>query len=77
MIGIRTRVCVYRRQQPIIDWTKEMAMDLLFYHMKLRCYVVIDLKVGEFDASYTSQIGTYVVAVNHQLKTEMDNPTIG
>ena len=45
--------------------------------MKLRCYIVIDLKVGEFDASYTSQVGTYVVAVNHQLKTDMDNPTIG
>lgn len=65
------------RQQPIMIGQKEMAMDLLFYHMKLRCYVVIDLKVGEFDTSYTSQIGTYVVAVNHQLKTEMDNPTIG
>lgn len=63
------------RQQPIMIGQKEMAMDLLFYHMKLRCYVVIDLKVGEFDASYTSQIGTYVVAVNHQLKTEMDNPS--
>lgn len=60
------------RQQPIMIGQKEMAMDLLFYHMKLRCYVVIDLKVGEFDASYTSQIGTYVVAVNHQLKTEME-----
>ena len=65
------------RQQPIMIGKKEMAIDLLFYHMKLRCYIVIDLKVGEFDASYTSQVGTYVVAVNHQLKTDMDNPTIG
>ena len=65
------------RQQPIMIGQKEMTMDLLFYHMKLRCYIVIDLKVGEFDASYTSQVGTYVVAVNHQLKTDMDNPTIG
>ncbi len=65
------------RQQPIMIGQKEMAIDLLFYHMKLRCYIVIDLKVGEFDASYTSQVGTYVVAVNHQLKTDMDNPTIG
>ena len=53
------------RQQPIMIGQKEMAIDLLFYHMKLRCYIVIDLKVGEFDASYTSQVGTYVVAVNH------------
>ena len=65
------------RQQPIMIGQKEMAIDLLCYHMKLRCYIVIDLKVGEFDASYTSQVGTYVVAVNHQLKTDMDNPTIG
>ena len=42
------------RQQPIMIGQKEMAIDLLFYHMKLRCYIVIDLKVGEFDASYTS-----------------------
>lgn len=54
-----------------------MAIDLLFYHIKLRCYIVIDLKVGEFDASYASQVGTYVVAVNHQLKTDLDNPTTG
>jgi len=65
------------RQQPIMVGTKEMVMDLLFYHMKLRCYIVIDLKVDEFKASDASQIGTYVVAVNHQLKTEADNPTIG
>ena len=65
------------RQQPILIGQKEMVMDLLFYHMKLRCYVVIDLKVCEFEPSFTSQIGTYVVAVSHQLKTELDNPTIG
>lgn len=65
------------RQQPIMIGEKEMVIDLLFYHMKLRCYIVIDLKVEEFEASYTSQIGTYVVVVNHQLKTDMDNSTVG
>lgn len=34
-------------------------------------------KVGKFDSSYAGQLGTYVVAVNHQLKSEKDNPTIG
>lgn len=56
---------------------KENYLDLLFYHLKLRCYVVLEVKVTDFDSSYAGKLGTYVVAVNHQLKTEQDNPTIG
>ena len=37
----------------------------------------LEVKVTEFEASYTGQLGTYVVAVNHQLKTEQDAPTLG
>lgn len=65
------------RQQPLVIGEKEVIVDLLFYHMNLRCYIVIDLKIGEFDASHLGQIGTYVVAINHQLKKDVDNPTIG
>lgn len=65
------------RQVPILVGKKEMIMDLLFYHLKLRCYVVIDLKVCEFEPAFAGQLGTYVVAVNHQLKSELDNPTLG
>ena len=50
---------------------------MLFYHIRLHCYVGVEVKVTEFDASYTGQLGTYVVAVNHQLKTEQDAPTLG
>ena len=50
---------------------------MLFYHTKLHCYVVVEVKVSEFESSYTGQLGTYVVAVNHQLKTERDEPTLG
>ena len=56
---------------------KEKFIDLLFYNTKVHCYVVIEVKTGEFDSSNTGQLGTYVVAVNHQLKAENDNPTIG
>jgi len=56
---------------------KEKFADLLFYHLNLRCYVVIEVKVGEFDSPDTSQLGTYMVACNHQLKRPDDNPTIG
>ena len=52
-------------------------IDMLFYHIRLHCYVVVEVKVTEFESSYAGQLGTYVVAVNHQLKTEQDAPTLG
>lgn len=55
----------------------EQYTDLLFYHLKLRCYIVIELKVTKFEPGYLGQLGMYVTAVNHLLKTEHDNPTIG
>lgn len=56
----------------------ENFIDLLFYNLKLRCYVVIEVKIGKFVAGDIGQIGTYIVAVNHQLRVEgKDNPTIG
>lgn len=55
----------------------EFFIDLLFYHLKLRCYVVIELKVNEFKPEYLGQLGFYVSAVNHQLKEPTDKPTIG
>jgi predicted nuclease of restriction endonuclease-like (RecB) superfamily len=51
--------------------------DLLFYHLKLRCFVVIELKVGDFDPSYLGQLGTYMAAVDDLLRHADDNPTIG
>lgn len=56
---------------------KEKYMDLLFYNTQVHCYVVVEVKAGEFDSANMGQLGTYVVAVNHQIKTEYDNPTIG
>lgn len=55
----------------------EQFTDLLFYHLKLRCYVVVELKVTKFEPGFLGQLGMYVTAVNHILKTEHDNPTIG
>ena len=56
---------------------REKFIDMLFYHIRLRCYVVLEVKVADFDPSYMGQLGTYVVAVNHQLKTDDDAPTVG
>ena len=55
----------------------EKFIDLLFYHVKQHCYVVVEVKATNFDSSYAGQLGTYVVAVNHQMKTEGDASTIG
>ena len=56
----------------------EKFIDLLFYNIKLRCYVVIEVKVEKFDSKDIGQLGSYVVAANHMLREEgKDNPTIG
>ncbi len=55
----------------------EFFIDLLFYHLKLRCYVVIELKGGKFQPEHLGQLGFYLTAVDRQVKSEHDNPTIG
>lgn len=55
----------------------EQFIDLLFYNVKLHAYCVIEVKTGMFSAGDVGQLGTYMTAVNHILKTEQDNPTIG
>jgi predicted nuclease of restriction endonuclease-like (RecB) superfamily len=65
------------RQIPVKTGKKERFIDLLFYHTELHCYVVVELKAGEFEAEYTGKMGLYISAINHQRKKENDNPTIG
>ena len=56
---------------------KENFIDMLFFNINLKCYVVLEVKVTEFEPSFAGQLGTYVVAVNHQLKEDWQNPAIG
>jgi predicted nuclease of restriction endonuclease-like (RecB) superfamily len=55
----------------------DFFIDLLFYHLKLRCYVVIELKADKFKPEHLGQLGFYLTAVDRQVKAEQDNPTIG
>ena len=55
----------------------DFFVDLLFYHLKLRCYVVIELKADKFKPEHLGQLGFYLTAVDRQVKAEQDNPTIG
>lgn len=55
----------------------EFFIDLLFYHLKLRCYVVIELKGGKFKPEHLGQLSFYLTAVDAQVKHPQDSPTIG
>jgi predicted nuclease of restriction endonuclease-like (RecB) superfamily len=55
----------------------EFFVDLLFYHLKLRCYVVVELKATPFRPEYAGQLNFYLSAIDAQLKAASDQPTIG
>ncbi|KWK81077.1 hypothetical protein WM16_03800 [Burkholderia ubonensis] len=55
----------------------EFFVDLLFYHLKLRCYVVVELKATPFRPDYAGQLNFYLSAVDAQLRAPEDQPTIG
>lgn len=56
---------------------KDYFIDLLFYHLELRCFIVVELKATSFKPEFIDQLGFYVTAVDEILKKEFDNPTIG
>ena len=65
------------RQYPLQVADKEYRMDLLFYHIRLRCFVVIDLKVVEFEPEFAGKMNFYLSVVDDQIKTTEDQPSIG
>ena len=56
---------------------EEFFADLLFYHLKLRCFVVVELKTAKFKAEYVSKLGLYASVINHQMCHTTDGQTIG
>lgn len=65
------------RQYKLEISDKDFQLDLLFYHLKMRCFVVIDLKKGDFMPEYAGKMNFYCSAVDDLLKHETDKPTIG
>jgi len=65
------------KQYPIKVGKKELYIDLLFYHLKLRCYFVVELKAREFDGRDAGQMSVYLSAVDDMLRHEDDKPSIG
>ena len=64
-------------QVPLTVGEEDYYLDLLFYHVKLRCYVVIELKAGGFKPEYAGKLNFYLSAVDDQLRHPDDQPTIG
>lgn len=65
------------RQKALQVGEREFFIDLLFYHTQLHCYVVIELKTGEFEPEYAGKLNFYLKAVDEQLRSDRDEPTIG
>ena len=65
------------RQYRLEVGESEFKIDLLFYHVKLYCYVVVELKVVDFKPEFAGKLNFYVSAVDGEVKGERDNPTIG
>jgi predicted nuclease of restriction endonuclease-like (RecB) superfamily len=64
-------------QYPLEVGGEDFRIDLLFYHLKLRCFVVIDLKMTPFKPEYAGKMNFYLSAVDDVLKHPSDQPTIG
>jgi predicted nuclease of restriction endonuclease-like (RecB) superfamily len=65
------------RQYPLKIGEKEYALDLLFYHIRLRCFVAVDLKMRDFEPEYAGKMNFYLSAVDDLLKHETDSASIG
>lgn len=65
------------RQQQLVVGGRTRKIDLLFYHIRLRCYIVCELKAKPFEPEFAGKLNYYVNAVDELFKTREDNPTIG
>ncbi|KAF0127381.1 MAG: hypothetical protein FD189_128 [Elusimicrobia bacterium] len=65
------------RQVPLQVGESDFHIDLLFYHLKLRSYVVIELKTTAFEPEFAGKLNFYLTAVDRQVRSEQDNSTIG
>ena len=65
------------KQVPLEIGGQDFYLDLLFYHLKLRCYLVIELKAGDFNPAHVGQLSFYLPPWTNAFQTEQDAPTIG
>ena len=77
LLELGTGFAFIGRQKEIIVGGRSRKIDLLFYHIRLHCYVVCELKARPFEPEFAGKLNFYVNAIDELLKQDEDNPTIG
>ena len=77
LLELGTGFAFVGRQKEVVVSGKTRRIDMLFYHIRLRCYVVVELKVKPFEPEFAGKLNFYVNAVDKLIRDERDNPTIG
>lgn len=77
LLEMGTGFAFIARQKELVVGGRSRRIDLLFYHIRLRCYIVCELKAKPFEPEFAGKLNYYVNAVDELLKTNDDNPTIG
>lgn len=77
LLELGTGFAFVGKQVHLVVGGEDFYIDLLFYHIKLHCYVVIELKTTDFKPEHLGQLGFYVTAVDEQMRSAQDAPTIG
>jgi predicted nuclease of restriction endonuclease-like (RecB) superfamily len=77
LLELGTGFAFVGRQVPLEVGDRDFQIDLLFYHLKLRCYIVVELKAVPFDPSFVGQLNLYLSAADDLLRHPDDQPTIG
>ncbi len=77
LLELGTGFAFVGRQVPLEVSDQDFVLDLLFYHLKLRCYVVVELKAVPFDPAFVGQLNLYLSAADDLLRHPDDKPTIG
>ncbi len=77
LLELGTGFAFIARQKEIVVSGKTRKIDMLFYHIRLKCYVVVELKAVSFEPEFAGKLNFYVNAVNDLIRTPDENPTIG
>ena len=77
LLELGTGFAFFGRQKELVVGGRSRKIDLLFYHIRLRCYIVCELKAKPFEPEFAGKLNYYVNAVDELLKTDDENPTIG
>ena len=77
LLELGTGFAFIGRQKEIVVSGKTRKIDMLFYHIRLKCYIVVELKAVSFEPEFAGKLNFYVNAVNELIRTPDENPTIG